>query len=106
MALTSTRVDRNGRVSKSRTPIVKNKVIVNADNEDEAARKGIKYFRYTSRDAYAIDSVREISPGKWQVNGLIRNPSASDKRRHVSGVTTTKTVTDTREPYDEPEDET
>lgn len=93
------------KTKRSRVPIVKNKVIVNADNEDEAARKGIKYFRYTSRDAYAVDSVREISPGKWQVNGLIRNPNASDKRSHVDGTTTTKTVTDHREPFDEPEEE-
>lgn len=88
--------------SRKRVPIIKNKVIVNADNEDEAARKGIKYFRYTSRDAYAVDSVREISPGKWQVNGLLRNPSAADKRGRTGTTTQTKTVTDSREPFVEP----
>ena len=91
--------------SRKRVPIVKNKVIVKADNEDEAARKGIKYFRYTSRDSYAVDSVREISPGKWQVNGLLRNPSASDKRGRVGSATQTKTVTDSREPFVEPGEE-
>lgn len=88
--------------SRRRVPIVKNKVIVNADNEDEAARKGIKYFRYTSRDAYAVDSVRQISPGKWQVNGLLRNPTAADKKGRAVTNTQTKTVTDSREPYVEP----
>lgn len=94
---------RNGRPTRTnKTPTVKNRVIVNADSEDEAARKGEKYFRYTSRDAYAIESVKEMAPGKWMVTGLIRNPHAQDSRNNYQPYRHNVQQEEVREPFDDP----
>lgn len=66
----------------SRNQSVKNRVVVNSHSRDEAIRKGLSYFRYTSRDNYAISGVREISPGKWQVEALMRNPTSADRTKY------------------------
>jgi len=92
---------RGGRVTRQRVPTVNNTVIVNADSEDEAIRKGLKYFRYTSRDAYAIKSAQEMSPGKWKVTGLVRNPTSNDKTRPFQPNKETEVNTEVREPFSE-----
>jgi len=92
---------RRGKTTSKRVPTVNNTVIVNADSEDEAIRKGMKYFRYTSRDAYAVKSASEMSPGKWKVVGLVRNPTTNDKTRPFKPNKETTTDEEVREPFSE-----
>ena len=84
---------------QTRRNAVRNRVVVNADSKEEAARKGLSYFRYTSRDNYAISKVTEISPGKWQVEALMRNPTANEKGRRYSAVKQKTVEEEVREPY-------
>lgn len=93
------RIKQTARGQTSRANTVRNSVVVNADSEEEARRKGWKYFSYTSRDTYTIETVQEMQPGKWKVTALRRNPSMKDAPNKFHEARHTETDAEVREPY-------
>ena len=93
------RIKQTYRGQSTRVNTVKNSIIVNADSEEEARRKGWNYFSYTSRDTYTISNIEEMSPGKWKVTALNRNNSLNETRSKFRPEKHTETDEEVREPY-------